>query len=418
MRILIYGINFAPELTGTGKYTGEFAEWLAAIGHQVRVVTAPPYYPDWSVWPGFSGWKYTGTETVASPAKGAEATGSLRVIRCPIWVPCKPSGLKRLIHLFSFALSSLPAILLQALWRPHVVWVVEPSILCAPGALMTARLCGARSWLHVQDFEIDAAFHLGMLPGTTLRRAALACERWLMRKFNRVSTISRRMLERALAKGVASDHLLEFRNWTDMDPASSLEPDHAFRRDLGLSHNTIVALYSGSMGKKQGLELLSQVAARVAQTPDLAFVFCGNGPGRGDLMARCEKLPNVRFLDAQPATRFGELLRMADIHLLPQREGVTEFAMPSKLTGMLASGRPVVATARSGTELADIVESCGLVVRPGDVTEFADAILRLSRDPALRARLGASAGDYAGRNFRRDLVLGHVESQLRELVDE
>ena len=49
MKILLYGINFAPELTGTGKYMGEMAAWLAARGHDVRVVTAPPYYPAWAV---------------------------------------------------------------------------------------------------------------------------------------------------------------------------------------------------------------------------------------------------------------------------------------------------------------------------------------------------------------------------------
>ena len=49
MRILIHGINFSPELTGIGKYSGEMAEWLVAQGHEVRVVTAPPYYPEWRV---------------------------------------------------------------------------------------------------------------------------------------------------------------------------------------------------------------------------------------------------------------------------------------------------------------------------------------------------------------------------------
>ena len=49
LKILLYGINFAPELTGIGKYTGEMAAWLAERGHAVRVVTAPPYYPDWKV---------------------------------------------------------------------------------------------------------------------------------------------------------------------------------------------------------------------------------------------------------------------------------------------------------------------------------------------------------------------------------
>ena len=58
LKILIYGINFAPELTGVGKYTGEMAAWLAAAGHEVRVITAPPYYPDWNVGDGHRGDRY------------------------------------------------------------------------------------------------------------------------------------------------------------------------------------------------------------------------------------------------------------------------------------------------------------------------------------------------------------------------
>ena len=62
MKLLVYGINFAPELTGIGKYTGEMVAWLAARGHEVRVVTAPPYYPDWAVWPGYKGARYAREE--------------------------------------------------------------------------------------------------------------------------------------------------------------------------------------------------------------------------------------------------------------------------------------------------------------------------------------------------------------------
>ena len=129
MKILLYGINFAPELTGIGKYTGEMAAWLAAQGHQVRVVTAPPYYPDWAVGAGYSArtWR-------------RERWQGVDVWRCPLWVPPRPGGAKRLVHLASFALSSLPVMLRQLLWRPEVVWVVEPPLFCAPTAWAVAQI--------------------------------------------------------------------------------------------------------------------------------------------------------------------------------------------------------------------------------------------------------------------------------------
>jgi colanic acid biosynthesis glycosyl transferase WcaI len=87
MKILLYGINFAPELTGIGKYTGELAAWLAARGHDVRVVTAPPYYPAWAVSPGYSGSAYR-----------TEQWQGVHVVRCPLWVPRQPGGAKRRLH--------------------------------------------------------------------------------------------------------------------------------------------------------------------------------------------------------------------------------------------------------------------------------------------------------------------------------
>ncbi len=129
MRILIYGLNFAPELTGTGKYTGEMAVWLADRGHQIRVVTAPPYYPQWRVQAGYSSLKYR-----------TESIGGVWVYRCPLWVPRHPSGLKRLVHLKSFAATSLlPMLWLAFRWRPDVILVVEPTGFCIPGAWLAAR---------------------------------------------------------------------------------------------------------------------------------------------------------------------------------------------------------------------------------------------------------------------------------------
>lgn len=433
MRILIHGINFSPELTGIGKYSGEMAEWLAAQGHDVRVVTAPPYYPQWKIQAGFANrW----SRSVQSA--GAEYVGSLggrlTVFRCPVWVPARPSGLKRLLHLASFALSSLPVMLSQVFWRPDVVWVVEPPLFCAPQAWLVARLSGAKAWLHIQDYEVDAAFDLGVLKGNALRRSAEFFERLLMRRFDLVSTISLRMLEKLVSKGVCDSQAMLFPNWvriSDMGTAE-LEVASAYRRELGIDPDDVVALYSGNMGAKQGLEILAEVAAlsnegkmgglagannHCQNSPEVVFVFCGNGAGRERLVESCRKLPNVRFMDLQPAERLAGLLAMADIHLLPQRADAADLVMPSKLTGMLASGRPVVATAQAGTELANVVINCGLVVAPESASEFAAAVLRLASDAGLRMELGGAGREYALLNLDKDRVLGEFEVKLESLTN-
>jgi colanic acid biosynthesis glycosyl transferase WcaI len=341
--------------------------------------------------------------------------GSLQVWRCPLWVPAQPGGVKRLLHLASFALTSIPVMLRHIFWRPDLVWVVEPALFCAPTALVVARLSGAKAWLHVQDFEVDAAFDLGLLRGKRLRSRVAGAERWLMRRFDVVSTISQRMHQRLLSKGVAPSKAVLAPNWVDMAQFALPSADGvaAYRRELGIADGAVVALYSGNMGGKQGLEVLADVARLCSE---LVFVFCGNGAGRSDLVARCAGLTNVRFLDLQPAKQLPDLLATASIHLLPQRADAADLVMPSKLTGMLASARPVVATAKPGTELANVVQSCGLVVPPEDPAAFAQALMALAADPVRCERLGNAGFLYAQAHLDKNSVLTKFEADLQALV--
>jgi colanic acid biosynthesis glycosyl transferase WcaI len=322
--------------------------------------------------------------------------------------------------LASFAVSSFPLMLRQVFWRADVVWVVAPALACVPGALLCARLSGAKAWLHIQDYEVDAAFDMGLLKGRGVRRFALGVERWLMRRFDRFSTISGRMLDLARAKGVSPDRAVLFPNWVDLSaiapPTNVAGVDGAtgYRAEWGISNDQLIALYSGNMGGKQGLEVLAETARLLVDEPGVQFVFCGNGAGRAELESRCAGLPNARFADLQPLERLGELLGTADIHLLPQRADAADLVMPSKLTGMLASGRAVVATAHSGTELASVVEGCGLVVPPEDPTAMADAIRKLMGEPGLRLALGVQGRRYAVEHIDKQTVLSRFERMLQE----
>jgi colanic acid biosynthesis glycosyl transferase WcaI len=410
MRILLYGINFAPELTGIGKYSGEMTAWLAARGYEVRVVTAPPYYPDWRVADGYSSWRYR-RETWHS---GEDA--SARVRRCPIWVPRVPGGKKRLFHLASFALSSFPVAMAHARWRPHVVMTVEPTLAVAPAALLVSRLAGAKSWLHVQDFEVDAAFDMGLLGAGALRRFALRGEKTLLNRFDRVSTISDRMMDRLSAKGVEGDARVLFPNWADIDLIRPLEHPSAFRSELGLANDSVVALYSGNLGEKQGLEVLVQAAEQTKEHKNVVWVIAGAGSARAKLEAMAAGLPNVRWLPLQRVERLNELLNLADIHILPQRADAADLVMPSKLTGMLASGRAIVATAAPGTQVGQVMDECGVKVPPGDFRALAREVIGLAADELRRKALGVKARSFAETNLSYELIMGRFEQELESLV--
>ena len=406
MRVLLYGLNYDPEPVGIGKYSGELGAWLAARGHQVRVITAPPYFPEW---------KARGNRYRRERLEGVE------VLRCPLWVPQRPSGLTRLLHLASFALSSLPVLLGQGRWRPEVVITVAPAFFCAPGALLFSALGGRRrrSWLHIQDFELDAAFELGLLKGRWLRQLAERWERATLRGFDRVSTISGAMVQHAIAKGVEPRRSVMLPNWVDLETIQpqpeSQRAANPYRRELGIGVEQRVLLYSGSMNKKQGLELLVEAMRQLADVPDLVWLLAGEGPSKADLATATAGIANVRLLPLQPAERLHDWLNLADVHLLPQKAGAADLVLPSKLLGILASGRPVVASSPASSELGQIANLAGLRVEPEDGAAFAAAVRHLVQSPALRQQLGQAARQLAEQRYGREAVLGQLERELGAL---
>jgi colanic acid biosynthesis glycosyl transferase WcaI len=299
--------------------------------------------------------------------------------------------------------------------RPDVIVAIAPSLLSAGIARSVARLTGAKLWLHVQDFEVDAAFATGLLPDTgLLSRAARAFERWSLTG-DRVSTISPQMCARLKTCGVAAERIVEFRNWATLDEPAPSAGLPGYRAEWGIDRPH-VALYAGSIANKQGIDLIVDVARRLQHRRELMFLVCGDGPQRARLAASAAHLDNIQFRPLQPRERLGELLGVASVHLLPQIAGAADLLLPSKLTNMLFSGAPVVVTAARGTGLAAEIDGCGAVVEPGSAGMFAREIERLIDDPVLRTSLGAEARRRAAERWSRVQILGRFERQLRELA--
>ncbi|MEP2653495.1 MAG: glycosyltransferase WbuB [Paraglaciecola sp.] len=401
MRILIITTNFTPELTGIGKYSGEMATWLANNGNNIRIVCSAPYYPEWKVNKKYSGWKYT-----------TERANNTDILRCPIWVPTNVTTLKRILHLGSFALSSFPVIIKQALWKPDVVICVEPPIFNSMNAILVSKLCSAKSILHVQDFEVDAAFNLGMIKAMWLKKLICKLEICLLKQFTNVSTISKSMLKMLDEKMVPKHKQLLFPNWVDTSFISPLKTS-SYRDSLNIPDEKIVAMYSGNMGEKQGLEIIITAARHL---PEIQFVMCGSGAALNRLKNTANHLSNIIWLELQPYEKLNDFLNLADVHLLPQQADAADLVMPSKLTGMLSSGKPVVATADEDTEVYAVVKGCGLLVKPAEDIKFAEAIRTLANDTELRIKLGKNARKYAESHLNFQAIMMQFSKELSSLL--
>jgi colanic acid biosynthesis glycosyl transferase WcaI len=219
------------------------------------------------------------------------------------------------------------------------------------------------------------------------------------------------MRDKLLEKGVSKERAVLFLNGVDTDSIFPLGYESPLRQELGIDPNKVVALYSGTMGNKQGLEAIVEVA-RLQGMEDIQFVLCGEGPIRNALVAKADGLPNVRFLPLQPVERLNDLLNLADVHLLPQKAGVENLVLPSKLGGMLASGRPILACASEGSAISSIVGDCGVVVPPDDVHALAAALRHLSLNEKVRQALGQAARKKAVRELHMSEICRSYEELL------
>ncbi|MDU6923467.1 colanic acid biosynthesis fucosyltransferase WcaI [Franconibacter helveticus] len=406
MKILVYGINYSPELTGIGKYTGEMVEWMARQGHEVRVITAPPYYPQWQVGENYSAWRWK------------KEQGAATVWRCPLYVPKQPSTLKRLIHLGSFAASSFFPLLAQRSWKPDRIIGVVPTLFCTPGMRLLAKLSGAKTLLHIQDYEVDAMLGLGMAgkgKGGKVARLASRFERSGLHNVDNVSTISRSMMNKAREKGVPDDRVIFFPNWSEVSRFRDVTQAEAaaLRQQLGLPADKKIILYSGNIGEKQGLETAIEAAERLKDKP-WEFVIVGQGGGKARLekMAAERGLSNVRFFPLQPYEALPALLKMADCHLVIQKRGAADAVLPSKLTNILAVGGNAVITAESETELGQLClnyPGIAVCVEPESTSALVQGIEACLGLP----KFNTVAREYAERTLEKENVLSQFIADIR-----
>jgi len=227
------------------------------------------------------------------------------------------------------------------------------------------------------------------------------------------------MAARLAAKGVPPARLQVLPNWADLDKVRPGPRLNALRRELGLTSETVV-LYAGNLGEKQGLEVILEAAALTRGEPSIRYFIAGEGAARDriKLRARDLGLDNLTFLPLQSTSRLPLLLAAADLHLVVQRQKAADLVMPSKLTNIMAAGRPFIATAGEATELARVTteSGAGLVVPPEDGRALAQAVLRLAGDPGARKEMAVRARRYAEAFWDRERILRQWEELLSGLV--
>jgi colanic acid biosynthesis glycosyl transferase WcaI len=383
---------------------------LADKGHDVRVICAPPYYPEWQVAEPYSGSQYR-----------TEQRHKVTVFRCPLFVPKRPKTLSRLLHLFSFGLSSLPVLFKQWVWKPDVVICIEPTFFCVPGTVLFCKLRNSKSLLHIQDFELDAMLGLGLGKSGLVAQFAGQVERFFMRRFDAISTISYSMLKKVKDKNSQPEKVFYFPNWVDTDFLTPNADPDLFRKRWDIAESTRVVLYSGNMGKKQGLEIVLQAADQLRQQTNLLFLMIGSGAAQEELVQQAEQLQldNLRFYPLQPYEDLPALMALADIHLVIQKKGAADAVLPSKLTTILAVGGECVITAEATTELGLLCQEYPGIARCIE-PENADALAATLKEMLVNLPFSEDgvynqvAHQFALDNLKKDHILSRLVCKLEE----
>ena len=354
LRVLILGLNYAPEPTGIAPYTTGMARALARRGHRVRVITGYPHYPQWRI-----DGRYRGLRT-------RELDGTIEITRVRHPVPRNPSGLGR--------------IGMEAVFAAHTLAVREPTKArrhgcrcCCPGPLQPRDLRNRR--------VVRPRQQVGRTCGRRAPQARRRCRR-------HPRSVPGQLGEHRRRSGTdRRDPKLVARRAGDGRPCGRA-------RGLGWREDELVALHAGNMGTKQGLENLV-TAARLAQHRGLPvrFVLLGDGSRRADLESQAAGCDRLSFVDPVGGSEIPEVLAAADALLLNEKPGVKEMCVPSKLTSYFPAGRPVIVATDADSAAAGEMTAAGAgaIVPADDPAAHLDALLDVTADDAAVTATGESA---------------------------
>jgi colanic acid biosynthesis glycosyl transferase WcaI len=408
VRVHFIGINYWPDETGIAGFSTGRAEHLASLGHTVSVFTAPPYYPQWRVPPGYSRWWFQ-----------REERAGVAIFRCPLYVPARVTALRRIVHEASFIASAALRCLFAT--RPDVLVIASPPLGLAVLAAFLAWWWRVPYLFDVQDLQPDAALDLGMVKPGLFTKLLFGVERLGYRHAAAVSTITDAMRARIVSKGIAAGKVHRLALWAapDLFALEQEAADTAIRRELGLGDDFLV-LHMGNMGVKQGLDVVLDAASQTAPTSKVRYVLVGDGAVRSALESRAQRLglSNVTIIPLLPREQFQRLLATAQVCLVTQQRTVADIVFPSKVLTLLAAAKPVIASVTSASEVAAVIATAGagLVVPPEDPLALQAAVLELQANSEQRLKTGRSGRMFARERWERDRTLALFAGVVSDLA--
>lgn len=407
MRILIYSYNYYPEPIGIAPLMTELAEGLVKRGHQVRVVTAMPNYPERSIYAGYRGRLHC-----------IEERNGVEIQRCFVLVHPRLGLFGRLLLESSFIILSF----IQALqgWKPDIILATSPSLPASLPVAVLKMIYRCPTVLNLQDILPEAAVQTGLLKNPLGIRLFEALETFAYHSADRISVISEGFRQNLLTKQVPNSKMMTISNWVDVNFIRPIPKNQSQFRHRHQLQDKFVVLYSGNIAETQGVRTAIRSAKALATYPDIQIVIVGEENRLEELKVFRDKLgvKNVQLLPFVPRAELPDMLAAADVGLIMQKHNIVGFNMPSKTQSLLASGRPIIASVPGDGTAAQVVIASGggLVVEPENPTALARGILDLYYHPQRRTQLGQQGRQYALDHYSFRQALDRYEALFISLT--
>jgi len=375
VRVLLLNLYYPPDTSATAKMAKTVVDALAAK-HDVAVLCGRPSYDpterrDWHFFQN-------------------EIAGRVRVIRVGSTAYPRIQMKRRVLNYLSYVFLAVPRALFVDC--DVVLAMTDPPFEGIVGAFV-ALLKGRPYVYNIRDLYPDMAVGGSIVQPGLLSRVWEKLHRWALRRATRVVVLGEDMRQRIVSKGVDSAPLVIVRDGAEIPVPANLPADLDQQVIQAIRGNfRFVLLHAGNLGFYGAWETLLAGAGTLA-SDGIGLVFVGDGAQRERLQAAAADIPNVRFLPFFPGNKIPSVLAAADAHVITVKRGLEGVVVPSKLYGIMAAGKPIVALAPPQCDCVSLGATGGFAISadPGNAMEFAAAVREISRDPKKLRAMGEAA---------------------------
>jgi putative colanic acid biosynthesis glycosyltransferase WcaI len=303
--------------------------------------------------------------------------------------------------------------------RPDVVLCMTDPPIVADVALVVARRFGVPLVVISQDVFPEIAVQLKRLQNPAVMSILRLLVSLYLRRADHVVAIGDTMQRRLEEKGVRHDRVHVIPNWVDTNRLQPMPKDNEWARRRGFVRKFVV-MHSGNVGHAQDLDSLVRAGTFLRDLDDLVIAIIGTGARHAELVALAQLLEvdAVRFLYYQPRHLLPASLSAAGVHVVGLAPGLAGYVVPSRLYGILAVGRPVIAAADAESETAQVVEEvgCGIVVPPARPELLARAIRDAREGRYDLEAMGARGREWVVREADRSVAFRRYRELLRNVA--